>query len=196
MDVKTTFLHGDLEEEIYMKQPEDFAVKGKKELDSKEVKVPIPVGVKLSAEQCRKTQEVEEDMSHVPYSSAVSSLLYGMVCTRPHIAHAVGVLSMFMSKQRKEHWIALKRVFRYLCGTSDYDLCYQERVGLDRVLDIHGFVDADWARDLDQGISTSGYIFKLFGGVVSWMSKKQSVVALSTTEAEYMAATHASKEAV
>ena len=64
------------------------------------------------------------------------------------------------------------------------------------MLDIRGFVDADWAGDLDQRRSTSGYVFNLFGGVVSWMSKKQSVVALSTTEAEYMVATHASKEVV
>eukprot|EP00253_Pinus_taeda_P026837 PITA_26837 len=146
MDVKTTFLHRDLEEEIYMKQPEGFAVKGKKELDSKPVKVPIPVGLRLSAEQCPKTQEEEEDMSRVPYASAVGSLMYAtMVCTRPDIAHAVGVLSRL-------------------------------------------------AGDLDQRRSTSGYVLNLFGGAVSWMSKKQSVVALSTTEAEYMAATHASKE--
>jgi len=64
------------------------------------------------------------------------------------------------------------------------------------MLDIRGFVDEDWVGDLDQRRSTSGYVFNLFGGAVSWMSKKQSVVALSTTEAEYMAATHASKEAV
>eukprot|EP00253_Pinus_taeda_P007092 PITA_07092 len=130
MDVKTTFLHGDLEEEIYMKQPEGFAVKGMKEL-------------------CPKTQEEEEDMSHVPYASAVGSLMYVMVCTRPDIAHAVGVLSIFMSKPGKEHWTIVKRVFRYLRGTSDYGLCYQGRLGLDRVLNIHGFVDADWAGDLD-----------------------------------------------
>jgi len=67
---------------------------------------------------------------------------------------------------------------------------------LDRELDIRGFVDADWAGDLDQRRSTSGYVFNLFGGVVSWTSKKQSVVAPSTTKAEYMATTHASKEAV
>eukprot|EP00253_Pinus_taeda_P011978 PITA_11978 len=89
MDVKTTFLHGDLEEEIYMKQPEGFALKGMKELDSKLVKVPILVGVRLSAEQCPKAQEQEEDMSRVPYTSAVGSLMYAMVCTRPNIAHAV-----------------------------------------------------------------------------------------------------------
>ena len=98
--------------------------------------------------------------------------MYEMVCTRPEIAHAVGVLSRFMSKPGKENWTVVKRVFRYLRGTSDYGLCYQRRPGLDRVLDIHVFVDVDWARDLDQRRSTSGYVFNLFGGAFSWISKK------------------------
>src|ERR1700738_3846462 len=132
--------------------------------DSKPVKFPIPVGVRLSIEQCCKTQEEEKDTSCVPYASAVSSLMYAMVCIRPEITHAVGVLSRFMSKLGKEHWTAVKRGFRYLRGTSDYGLCYQRRPGLDRVLDIHGFVDTDWAGDLDQRRSTSGYVFNLFGG--------------------------------
>ena len=72
------------------------------------------------------------------------------VITRPNIAHVVGVLSWFMSKPGKDHWTTVKRVFRYLHDTSDYGLCYQERPGLDKVLDIHGFVDADWAGDLNQ----------------------------------------------
>ena len=88
--------------------------------DSKPVKVPIPVGVRLSAEQCPKTQEEEEDMSRVPYASAVGNMMYAMVCTRLDIAHAVGVLSRFMSKPGKELWTAVKQVFRYLRGTSDY----------------------------------------------------------------------------
>ena len=67
---------------------------------------------------------------------------------------------------------------------------------MDKFLDIHGFVDADWALDLDQRRSTSGYVFNLFGGEVSWMSKKESIVALSTTKVEYMVTTHASKEEV
>eukprot|EP00253_Pinus_taeda_P026805 PITA_26805 len=171
MDLKTTFPHGDLEEEIYMNKHEGFMVKGKKELDSQPVKVPIPIGVKLSVEQCPKTQEEEEDMSYVPYASVVSSLMYVMVCTRPNIAHVVGVLSRFMSKLGKDNWTSVKRVFRYLCGTNDYVLCYHGRPGLDRVLDIRGFVDADWVGDLDQRRSTSGYVFNLFGGAVSWMSK-------------------------
>eukprot|EP00253_Pinus_taeda_P012309 PITA_12309 len=128
------------------------------------MKVPILVGVKLSTEQCPKTQEEEEDMPRVPYASAASSLMYAMVCTRPNIAHVVGVLSR------------------------------KTRIG--QRVDICGFVDVDWARDLDHRISTSGYVFNLFGGAVSWMSKTESVVALSITEAEYMATTHASKEQV
>eukprot|EP00253_Pinus_taeda_P025132 PITA_25132 len=130
MDVKTTFLHGDLEEEIYMKHPEGFVVRGKKEM-------------------CPKTHEEEEDMSRVLDASVVGSLMYAMVCTRPNIAHAVGVLSKFMSKPGKEHWRVVKQGFRYLCGTSDYGLCYQGRLGSDRVLDICDFVDANWVGDLD-----------------------------------------------
>ena len=130
--------------------------------DSKPVNVPIPVGVKLSAEQCPKTKEEEEDMSRVPYESTVGSLMYAMVCTRPDITHAVGVLSRFMSNPGKEHWTTVKWVFRYLCGTSDYGLCYQRRLGLERVLEICGFFYADWVGDLDQRRSTSGNVFSLF----------------------------------
>jgi hypothetical protein len=135
-------------------------------------------------------------MSQVPYVSAVGSFMYAMVCTRPDIAHEVGVLSRYMSKPGKEHWASVKRVFRYLRGTTSYGLCYQGRPGLDRVLDIHGFVDVDWDGDLDGRRSTSGYVFNLFGGEISWMRKRRVVVALSTTEAEYMAASHASKETI
>ena len=146
--------------------------------DSKSVNVLIPVGTKLSVEQCLKTQEEEEDMSHVPYASAVGSLMYEMVYTRLDIAHAVGVSIRFMSNPGKEHWTAMKWVFRYLRGTSDYGLCYQGRPGLERMLDIRGFVDVDWAKYRDERRSKSGYVFNLFGGALSWMSKIQSVVAL------------------
>eukprot|EP00253_Pinus_taeda_P020868 PITA_20868 len=141
------------------------------------------LGMEIKRERCPKTQEEEEDMSRVPYTSAIGSLMYAMVCTRLDIAHAVGVLSRFMSKPRKKHWITVKRVFRYWCGTRDYGLCYQGRSRLDKVLDIRGFVDADWTGDLDQRRSISGHVFNLFGGAVNWMSKRQSVVALSTTNA-------------
>ena len=79
-------------------------------------------------------------MSHVPYASVVGRLMYAMVCTRPDIAHSMGVLSRFMSNPGKEHWTVVKRVFRYLRGTSDYGLCYQGRLGLERMFDIRGLL--------------------------------------------------------
>jgi len=111
-------------------------------------------------------------MSCVPYASAVGILMYSMVCTRLDIAYVVGLLSRFMSKPGKEHWIVVKWAFRYLHDTSDYGLCYKGRQGFDTFLDIHGFVDVDWDGDLDQRISTSGHVFNLFGGALSWMSKR------------------------
>jgi hypothetical protein len=77
-----------------------------------------------------------------------------------------------MSNLGKEHSTVTKRVFKYLHGTSDYVICYQGSVGPNRVLNVPGFVDANWARDLDRQRSTSGYVFNLFGGEVSWMSKR------------------------
>jgi hypothetical protein len=82
-------------------------------------------------------------MSHVPYAIVVGSLMYAMVCTRPDIAHAEGLLSRYMSKPGKEHWRTIKRVFRYLRGTTSYRFFYQGRPRLDKLLDIHGFVDAN-----------------------------------------------------
>jgi phosphoribosyl-AMP cyclohydrolase len=164
--------------------------------ECKPVKVPIPVGVKLSMDQFPKTQEEEEDMSRVPYVSAIGGLMYEMVCNRLKISHAVGVLSRYMSKPGKEHWATVKKVFRYLHGTASYGLFYQGKPGLNRVVDIHGFVDVDWDGDRDRRRYTSGCVFNLFEGAISWMSKRQVVVALSTTEAKYIATTHASKEVV
>lgn len=159
--------------------------------------VPFTVGMKLSILDCPTSPLEMEYMSRVPYQSAVGSLMYAMVCTRLDIAQAVGVLSRYMSNPGRVHWDAVKRVFRYLKGTSKYSLCYHgNSVGDMTSLDIHGYVDSDWAGDIDSRRSTSAYVFTLFGGAISWMSKRQAVVALSTTEAEYMAATHACKEAI
>ena len=94
---------------------------------SKPIKVLIPVGVKLSVDHCPKTQEEEEDVSHVPYASAIDSLMYAMVYTRSNIAHAMEVLSSYMSKPGKEHCTIVKRISRGLCGTASYGLCYQGR---------------------------------------------------------------------
>jgi hypothetical protein len=140
--------------------------------ECKLVKVPIPIGVKLFVDQCPKTREEEGHMSHVPYASEISSLMYAMICTRPDIVHAMGVFSRYMLKPGKDHWTTVKSVFRYFCGTTSYGLGYQGIPRLEKVLDIHGFVDADWDGYLDRKISTSGYVFNPFGGEISWMRKK------------------------
>ena len=105
-------------------------------------------------------------MSHVSYASVVGSLMYAMVCTRPNIAHVMGVLSRYMSKLGKEHWTVVKRMFRYLGGTTDHAICYQGIYGPNKVLDVHGFVDVDWVGDLDHRRSTSGHVFNLFREVL------------------------------
>ncbi|KAE8688623.1 hypothetical protein F3Y22_tig00110962pilonHSYRG00058 [Hibiscus syriacus] len=136
-------------------------------------------------------EEERMEMSRVPYASAVGSLMFAMICTRPYIAQAVGVVSRYMANPGKEHWNIVKRILRYIKGTSNVALCF----GGSNLL-INGNVDSDYAGDLDKSKSTTGYVFKVDGGAVSWVSKLQSVVGTSTTEVEYVAATQASKEAI
>ena len=131
------------------------------------------------------------EMSRVPYASVVGSLMFVMVCTRPDIAQAVGAVSQYMTNLGGEHWNAVKKILMYIRGTSNAGLCYG---GSDFI--IRGYVDSDFAGDLDKRKSTTGYVFTLAGGAISWVSKLQTVVALSTTEAEYMAATQACKKVV
>jgi hypothetical protein len=135
-------------------------------------------------------------MAHIPYASVVGSLMYVMVCTRLDIVHVVGALSRYMSTPRKDHWTTVKRIFRYLCATQYYVICYQGKPGGDSELNVHGFIDVYWARDLYRWSSISGYEFKMFSGVIIWMSKRQAVLALSTRETEYMTTNHGRKEAV
>jgi hypothetical protein len=105
-------------------------------------------------------------MFRVPYSLAVVSLMYVMVCTRPYIAHAVGVVSRYMNNPGKEHWEAVKWILRYLRGTASHALCFR---GLDTFL--QGYVDSDMAGDKDSRMSTTGYVFIIGGTPVSWISK-------------------------
>ena len=128
-------------------------------------------------------------MEKVRYASAVGSLMYAMVCTRPDIAHAVGVVSRFMSKPGKQHWAVVKWILRYLRGTANVCLCFGSGKSM-----LEGFVDADMAGDIDTRKSTSGYLMIFSGGAISWQSKLQKCVALSTTGAEYIAVTEGCKE--
>jgi hypothetical protein len=130
-------------------------------------------------------------MSRVPYSLAVGSLMYAMVFTRPNIAHAVGVVSRYMNNSGKEHWEAVKWILRYLRDTTTHALCF---AGSNTFL--QGYVDSDMAGDKVSRRSTTGYVFTIGGTALSWILKLQKVVALSTIEAEYVAATKASKEMI
>ncbi|GLT26815.1 hypothetical protein SLA2020_018570 [Shorea laevis] len=156
---------------------------------AKPVSTPLANHFKLSKRSCPTTKEEKEKMSSIPYSSAVGSLMYAMVCTRPDIAHAVGVVSRFLSDPGKIHWEAVKWIFRYLRGTTKLCLTFGQTEAI-----LKGYTDADMAGDLDDRKSISRYLFTFAGGAVSWQSKLQKCVALSTTEAEYIAATEAGKE--
>jgi hypothetical protein len=157
----------------------------------KPVQIPLASHFNLSLGLCPSNDEEKDYMSRVPYANVVGSLMYVMVSTRPDISHAVGVVSRYMENPGKENWEAVKWVLRYLRGTRSYSITYDG--SRDSVC---GYVDSYFAGDLDKRRSTSGYVFTLAGGPISWMSKIQNVVILSTTEAEYMAASHACKEAI
>nr|GEZ21600.1 Gag-Pol polyprotein [Tanacetum cinerariifolium] len=151
--------------------------------DCKPISTPFPTDVKLSSKMSPNSEKERMEMSQVPYASTVGSLMFTMICTRLDIAHAVGVVSRYMAKPGRGHWEAIKRILRYVKGTSDVALCFG-----DSDLIVTGYVDSDYAGDLDESKSTIGYVFTLFGRTISWVSKLQSVVAMSTTEAEYVAA--------
>ena len=124
------------------------------------------------------------------YACIIGSLRYATDCTRPDIAYAVGVLSRFTNKPSRDYWLAIERVIRYLIGTKNYDLFYKKYPAV-----IEGFSDADWNTLSGDSLSTTGYIFTLSIGTICWKSKKQTIIANSTMEAELIALALASEEA-
>ncbi|KAH9755120.1 hypothetical protein KPL71_015668 [Citrus sinensis] len=237
LDVKTAFLHGELEEKIYMLQPEGFAETRKENLayrlnkylyglkqaprcwykrfdsfimslgynrlssdhcayykrnnrkiwlsqknylkkilrrfnmhDCKPISTPLPVNFKLSSNMCPSNEAERKEMSRVPYASAVGSLMFTMICTRPDIAQAVGAVSRYMTNPLGEHWIAVKRILGYIKGTSDVALCYGGSE-----FTVKGYVDSDFAGDLDKMKSTTGYMFSLAGGATQSTTVKQDM---------------------
>ncbi|KAG8503337.1 hypothetical protein CXB51_001297 [Gossypium anomalum] len=261
LDVKTAFLYGELEEDIYMQQPEGFTVlekedyvcllkkslyatKDKGEIrkvkaqlseefemkdlgpakkilgmkilrdrktsklylsqkgyiekvlcrfnmqSAKPVSTPLAAHFILSSALSPQSDDEIEYMSHVPYSSAVGSLMYAIICSRPDLSYAVNAVSKYMANLGKEHWKAVQWILRYLRGTTNVCL----RFG--RIEDgVIGYIDTDFARDLDRR-SLIGYVFTIRGCAISWKATLQTTVALSTTEAEYMAITEACKKAI
>ena len=158
-------------------------------IDAKVKNTPITMD-KLTRTDCPTDEEKKFEMMNVPYRSLVGSLLYACTCTRPDIAFAVSNVSRFMSNPGMVHWTAAKRILRYLKGTKDLKLKFNP----DCDLKLSGYCDADWGGELDTRRSTTGYTF-LYGNCgISWKSKLQKTVALSSAEAEYMGITAATQE--
>ncbi|KAJ7961115.1 Retrovirus-related Pol polyprotein from transposon TNT 1-94 [Quillaja saponaria] len=258
LDVKYAFLHGFLEEEGYVEQPEGYVIEGQEDkvlklkkafyglkqaprawnnridkyfqengfvrcpheyalyvkahekvkqndggifisqegyakdvlkkfqmLDSNSVNTPMECGVKLSK------HDVGEKVDPTLFRSLVGSLGY-LTCTRPDILYAVGVVSRYMEFPTSTHMKTAKRILRYLRGTLDYGLFYSSS----HIINLVGYCDSDFAGDLDDRKSTTSFVFFMGNNAISWVSKKQPIVTLSTCEAKYVAATSCTCHAI
>lgn len=154
--------------------------------------VPADVHQKLSIEMCPKTSREKEMMANVPYQEAVGSLLYISQGSRPDITYAVHSVSRFNHNPGMVHWEAVKRIMRYLKATLEAKLVFSKASNSN----ISGYCDADWAADLDERRSCTGYAFIKQGAAISWNSKRQPTVALSSAEAEYMSLSACIQEAL
>ena len=158
--------------------------------DLKPISIPMDPSIQLSHTSSAKSIADTACMKNIPYRAAVGSLMYLAVGTRPDITFAMSTVAQFCQDPELEHWEAVKRIYRYLLGTKKLELTFGEgKQGLE------GFTDADGASQ-EHRHAISGYVYILDGGAVSWASKKQELVTLSMTEAEYVTATHATKEGI
>ncbi|GKC61305.1 zinc finger, CCHC-type containing protein [Tanacetum coccineum] len=131
-----------------------------------------------------------QSVSQLEYSRVIGCLMYAMTCTRPDIAFAVGKLSRYTSNPGTQHMQAIQRVLKYLKKTMNYRLMYS---GYPLVLE--GYTDASWTSNTKDNSSTSGWVFLLGGGTISWASKKQTCITCSTMESEFISLAAAGKEA-
>ncbi|TYK28116.1 Zinc finger, CCHC-type [Cucumis melo var. makuwa] len=238
-DVKSAFLNGELQEEVYVEQPEGFVKKNSEEKVYKLTKVlyglnkllgrgkndfitvclyvddiiytssskSLVAEVKshmkdkfemtnLATTPMNVNEKLQQndgaEMAHAQrFRSFVGGLIY-LTHTRPDISYSICVISTFMQCPSRDHFGAEKRVMRYIAGTIEYGIWYS------KVSDskLCGFIDSDWASSLDDRRSVSANVFTLGSGVITWSSKKQATVALSSSEAEYAAATSAACQAI
>ncbi|CAM8943782.1 unnamed protein product [Rhodiola kirilowii] len=161
--------------------------------NSKPVSIPLGGHLELSKVDCPKSDQDKLKMSKIPYDVAVGSVMYAMLCTRPDLAFSISVLSRFMSNPGGKHWLGMKYLLRYLSSTVKLGLVFSD---FDSQHDITGYVDSDYVSNKDNRKSTTSFFFTWAGNCISWKSQLQSIVALSSTEAEYIAATEAVKEAI
>jgi hypothetical protein len=151
-------------------------------------RTPLPSGFR----PVTATNEEFEEAKDLPYPQVAGAVLYASTISRPDISYAASVLCRFISKWNKSHWRAAKHLLRYLRGTSDLALTFDAKASQRVAL---GYADADWGGCLDTRRSTTGYVFKTYGGTVAWKSRRQPTVALSTTQAEVLASTDAVRQA-
>eukprot|EP00253_Pinus_taeda_P027748 PITA_27748 len=222
MDVKSAFLNGVLKEEVYVEQPPGYEVDGQEHKVCKLKKALyglkqaprawysridaylIENGFdKCDGEPTLYIKENDEQQGSCDsncngveidpklYKSIVGSLMY-LTATRPDIMHAVSLISRFMERPKETHWQAAKRILRYVNGTKGFGILYSSSESFM----LTGYTDSDWVGSVDDRKSTSGYVFHMGSGAISWASKKQPVVYLSTTEVEYVVAIAAACQAV
>jgi hypothetical protein len=148
----------------------------------------------LSSKLCASTPEEVALLKKVPYASAVGSIMYAVRCTRPDVAFAQNMTSRYQQNPGGKHWHAVKSILKYLRNTKDMFIVYGGNP--EAKLDVTGYCDASFETDKDDTKSQTGYVFVINGGAVDWKSKKQTTIAMSVTEAEYIAASEAAMEAV
>jgi hypothetical protein len=159
--------------------------------NAKKVSMPMELNIQFSKQQCPVILLQEACMCSVLYAKAIGSILWPTVVSRPDMVFAVGILSQYIQNPGPEHWKGVKRVISYLGSTKDLWLTF----GGEKDTLVKGYCDADWSSQEGRH-SISGFSFHYGHGVVSWSSKKQAIVALLSTEAEYITKMHAAKEAL
>ncbi|GJT49677.1 retrovirus-related pol polyprotein from transposon TNT 1-94 [Tanacetum coccineum] len=220
MDVKTTFLNGDLEEEIYMNQPESFIAPGQEGKDTGSGYVILCLYVDdmlivgSNDKMIKSTKDMLKskfDMKDMGLADVILGikiirtqnglvlsqahyvdkfLMLIMRGTRPDLAYAVSRLSRYTSNPSYAHWKAITRVLHYLRYSRDYGLHYDRHPAV-----IEGYSDANWISDIKDSRSTSGYVFTLGGAAISWKSSKQTAISKSTMESEFIALDKCGEEA-
>jgi hypothetical protein len=131
-------------------------------------------------------------MRVIPYTSAIGSIMYAMICSRPDVSYALSATSRYQSNYGDTHWTIVKSILKYLRRTKEEFLVF----GSEEELVVKGYNDASFQTDADESKSQSGFVFCLNGGVVSWKSSKQDIVEDSMMKAEYIATSEAAKKAV
>ena len=152
-----------------------------------------PVCVPADLNQVLCAPENKSVIEKVPYREAVGSLMFLAVVSCRDIAYAVNSVSKFSEKHDASHWNVVKRIVKYVAGSIDFGIVYE---AANENFDLTGYTDSDYTGDIDTRRSTSGFVFFLCDGAVTWCCQRQKTVTLSTTEAEYVAAALAAREAV